>query len=76
MSMSRAASMVDTWRSSFGASAPQPSANFRYPATSVSASLSSSGVKSVCVYASISGPSRHSTGSLRATPRGSTATMS
>ncbi len=41
-----------------------------------SVSLASSGVASVCVYASIARPSRHSTGSLRATPRGSTATMS
>ncbi|MEY9487206.1 hypothetical protein RKD26_003000 [Streptomyces calvus] len=54
----------------------QPSANFLYAATSVSISPASSGVTSVRVYASIAGPSRHSTGSLRATPRGSTATMS
>ncbi len=74
--MSRAASTVDTWRSSLGASAPQPSANVRYAATSPSSSFPSSGVMSVCVYVSMSGPSRHSTGSLRATPRGSTATMS
>ena len=36
--MSRAASTVETWRSSFGASAPQPSANSLYASTSSSVS--------------------------------------
>lgn len=74
--MSRAASTVETCRSSSGDRSPQPSANFLYAATSWSVSRPSSGVLSVWVYVSISGPVRHSTGSLRATPRGSTATMS
>ncbi len=74
--MSRAASTVETCRSSRAERVPQPSANLRSAATSASRSFSSSGVWSVCVYASIWRPLRHSTGSLRATPRGSIATMS
>lgn len=74
--MSRAASTVETCRSSRAECAPQPSANSLYASTSSPVSRWSSGVVSVCVYVSIARPSRHSTGSLRATPRGSTATMS
>lgn len=74
--MSRAVSTVETCgripRDFFA----QPAEKFRKAALSALTSAVSSGVWSTCVNVSIWGPVRHSTGSLRATPRGSTATMS
>jgi hypothetical protein len=76
MSMSRAASTVDTCGSTLAARVSQPCANFLYADERPLTSVASSGVWSTCVYVSIWWSVRHSTGSLRATPRGSIAAMS
>lgn len=76
MSMSRAVSTVETWGRISPERCSQPFANFVYAPPSSVTSAASSGVWSTWVYVSICGPVRHTTGSLRATPRGSMATMS
>ncbi len=74
--MSRAESTVETWPSSLAERRLQEASKLRSAAASALISAGVSGVVSTAVYASICRSVRHSTGALRATPRGSTATMS
>lgn len=74
--MSRAASTVETCGRIRFEFVRQASANSLKAATSSARSAGSSGVWSTCVYLSMAGPFRHSTGLLRSTPRGSKETMS
>ena len=74
--MSRAASTVETKGRIRCERVWQPAANSLNAVTSRTRSAALSGVWSTCVYASMAGPVRHSTGLLASTPRGSKETMS
>lgn len=76
MSMSRADSTVETCFSRAPERCWQAVAKLLSAVTRAFCSAASSGVTSVAVKASICLSVRHLTGSLRATPRGSTAAMS